>query len=130
MEPYSCEKAVAYLEEGNVVVFVGGTGCPYFTTDTAAALRAAEIGADVLLKATKVDGVYSADPMVVSDAERYDELTYGEAIERDLRVMDHAALSLCRENRIPIIVLALSKEDNIARALRGEPAGTTVKEGV
>jgi len=129
VEPYSCERAVAYLKEGCVVIFVGGTGCPYFSTDTAAALRAAELGAGVLVKATNVDGVFSADPKAALDAVKYDRLTYGEAIERDLRVMDHAALSLCRDNNIPIIVLDLRKEGSIARALMGEPVGTILREG-
>jgi len=128
VEAYSSDRALAYLEEGCVVIFVGGTGCPYFSTDTAAALRAAEVGAGVLVKATKVDGVFSADPMVNPDAVKYDRLTYGEAVGRDLRVMDHAALSLCRENRIPIIVLDLNKEGNIVRALMGEPVGTIIRE--
>ena len=129
IEPYSSERAVAYLEEGCVVIFVGGTGCPYFSTDTAAALRAAELGAGVLVKATNVDGVFSADPKAALDAVRYDRLTYGEAIERDLRVMDHAALSLCRDNNIPIIVLDMKREGSIARALMGEPVGTILREG-
>lgn len=128
VEPYSRDRAVAYLEGGSVVIMVGGTSCPFFSTDTAAALRAAELGADLLLKATKVDGVFSADPMVVPDAVKYDRLTYEEAIKRDLRVMDHAALSLCKENKVPIIVLDVKKEGSIVRALMGEAVGTIVRE--
>lgn len=128
VEPYSRERAVGYLEEGWVVILVGGTGSPFFSTDTAAALRAAELGAGVLLKATKVDGVFSADPALVPNAVKFDRLTYEEAIKRDLRVMDHAALSLCKENRIPIIVLDVRKRGSIVRALKGESVGTIVTE--
>ena len=125
-EPYIRRRAVRHLEKGRVVVFVAGTGNPYFTTDTAAALRAVEIGASVLLKATKVDGVYDADPMTVSTARRYERLEYADLLRDQLRVMDAAAVSLCMENDLPIVVFDLNQPDNIARVARGEPVGTLI----
>ena len=125
-EPYIRRRAVRHLEKGRVVIFAGGTGNPYFSTDTAAALRAIEMHADVLIKATKVDGVYSADPHRVADAELYSELSFQQVVSRELAVMDTAAVSLCRDNRLPIIVLNIEKEGAIASALRGEPVGTLV----
>jgi uridylate kinase len=125
-EPYIRRRAVRHLEKGRVDIFVAGTGNPYFTTDTAAALRAVEIGAAVLLKATKVDGVYDADPMTVSTARRYERLTYADLLRDQLRVMDAAAVSLCMENDLPIVVFDLNQPDNIARVARGEPVGTLI----
>jgi len=128
-ELYDHERADRYLVGGKVVIFAGGTGNPFFSTDTAAALRAAELGADALLKATKVDGVYDADPVKHPEAKRYDELTYLEAIEKRLGVMDLTAISLAREQGLPIVVFALAGPGNIARAARGESIGTCVKGG-
>jgi len=125
-EPYIRRRAVRHLEKGRVTIFVAGTGNPYFTTDTAAALRAVEIGASVLLKATKVDGVYDADPMTVPTAHRYDRLEYADLLRDQLKVMDAAAVSLCMENELPIIVFDLNQPDNIARVARGEPVGTLI----
>jgi uridylate kinase len=125
-EPYIRRRAVRHLEKGRVVIFVAGTGNPYFTTDTAAALRAVEIGAEVLMKATKVDGVYDADPMAVPGATRYDRLEYGDLLRDQLKVMDGAAVSLCMENDLPIIVFDLNGQDNIARVTQGEPVGTLI----
>lgn len=125
-EVFIRRRATRHLEKGRVVIFGGGTGNPYFTTDTTAALRASEIGASVLLKATKVDGIYSADPKTTPDATRYDRLTYTEALTRQLKVMDAAAFSLCMENRIPIIVFDFFADDILRRVLTGEPAGTLV----
>jgi uridylate kinase len=125
-EPYIRRRAVRHLEKGRVVIFVAGTGNPYFTTDTAAALRAVEIGASVLLKATKVDGVYDADPMTVPTARRYEHLEYADLLRDQLRVMDAAAISLCMENDLPIVVFDLNQADNIARVARGEAVGTLI----
>jgi uridylate kinase len=125
-EPYIRRRAVRHLEKGRVVIFVAGTGNPYFTTDTAAALRAVEIGADVLMKATKVDGVYDADPMTVPGAHRYDRLEYADLLRDQLKVLDGAAVSLCMENDLPIIVFDLNGRDNIARVADGEPVGTLI----
>jgi uridylate kinase len=125
-EPYIRRRAVRHLEKGRVVIFVAGTGNPYFTTDTAAALRAVEIGAEVLLKATKVDGVYDADPMAVPGARRYDRLEYTDLLRDQLKVMDGAAVSLCMENDLPIVVFDLNGPDNIARVADGEPVGTLI----
>jgi uridylate kinase len=125
-EPYIRRRAVRHIEKGRVVIFVAGTGNPYFTTDTAAALRAVEIGADVLMKATKVDGVYDADPMTVPGARRYDRLEYTDLLRDQLKVMDGAAVSLCMENDLPIVVFDLNGPDNIARVSQGEPVGTLI----
>lgn len=125
-EPYIRRRAMRHLEKGRVVIFAGGTGNPYFTTDTAAALRAAEIQADVILKATKVDGVYDRDPAVHDDAVRFDSVTYLEVLQRGLKVMDSTAVSLCMDNDIPIVVFNLSEEGNIKRVLLGEEIGTRV----
>jgi uridylate kinase len=125
-EPYIRRRAVRHLEKGRVVIFVAGTGNPYFTTDTAAALRAVEIGASVLMKATKVDGVYDADPMTVSGARRYERLEYADLLRDQLKVMDGAAVSLCMENDLPIVVFDLNGPDNIARVAAGEPVGTLI----
>lgn len=126
-EPYIRRKAVRHLEKGRVVIFVAGTGNPYFTTDTAAALRAMEIKADVILKATKVDGVYSADPLKVKDAKKFDRLKYIDVLKKGLKVMDTTAVSLCMENKLPIMVFNLNKEGNIKRAILGEKIGTVVR---
>ena len=125
-EPFVRRRVVRHLEKGRVVVFAGGTGNPYFTTDTAAALRAAEVGAEVVLKATKVDGVYEADPVRHPEARLFTELRYREVLERDLRVMDATAITMCLENQLPIRVFNISVPGNIARAVRGEPVGTLV----
>ncbi|MFC1646063.1 UMP kinase [Candidatus Omnitrophota bacterium] len=125
-EPYIRRRAIRHLERGRVIIFVAGTGNPYFTTDTAAALRAMEIGADVILKATKVDGIYSADPVKVKNAKRYNKLKYIEVLKRRLKIMDATAISLCMDNHLPIVVFNLKKEGNIERIIRGEKLGTTV----
>lgn len=125
-EPYIRRRAIRHLEKGRVVIFAGGTGNPYFSTDTAAVLRAIEIDADVILKATKVDGVYSSDPIVDPDAEFLPELTYRDVINNELQVMDAAAMSLCRENNLPVIVLNISKSGAILSALQGERIGSLV----
>jgi uridylate kinase len=127
-EPFILRKALRHLEKGRVVIFGGGTGNPFFSTDTASALRASEIGANALLKATKVDGVYSDDPFKNPDAERYDRITYSEALSKSLKVMDAAAFSLCMENNIPIIVFNFFEEETIERIARGETVGTVVTE--
>jgi uridylate kinase len=127
-EPYIRRRAIRHLEKGRVVILGGGTGNPYFSTDTAAALRAMEIDADVLIKATKVDGVYDSDPMKNSDAVRFDRLTYLEAINRRLAVMDSTALSLCMDNHLPIIVLNLWQPDVLGQAVFGEDVGTLVSD--
>lgn len=128
-EPYIRRRAVRHLEKGRVVVFVAGTGNPYFTTDTAAALRAVEIGAQVVLKATKVDGVYDKDPVKYPDAKRFPAITYGQVLVDGLRVLDAAAVSLCMENDLPIVVFDLDAHENILRAVRGEPVGTLISKG-
>jgi len=125
-EPYIRRRALRHLEKGRVVIFAGGTGNPYFSTDTAAVLRAMEMDADVILKATKVDGVYSADPVHVPDAKFLPDLTYREVINKELAVMDAAAVSLCRDNDLPVIVLNIRKPGAILAALRGERIGTLV----
>ena len=127
-ETYIRRRAIRHLEKGRIVIFAGGTGNPFFTTDTAAALRAAEIGADVVMKATQVDGVYSADPAKDPSAVRYTELTFAEALQRDLRFMDQAAISLCRENDLPIVVFDMGVQGNILKAVRGESVGTLVRD--
>ena len=125
-EPYIRRRATRHLEKGRVVIFGGGTGNPFFTTDTAAALRANEIGAEILFKATRVDGVYDADPELVPTATRYEELTYTDVLAKNLRVMDAAAISLCRDNKVPILVFNLTRPGSILKALRGESLGTLV----
>jgi uridylate kinase len=125
-EPYIRRRAIRHLEKGRVVIFAAGTGNPFFTTDTAAVLRASEIGAEVLLKATKVDGVYDKDPVKNPDAVFFRELTYMQAIERRLKVMDTTALSLAMDNKLPIIVFNLTKRGNIKKVLSGEKVGTMV----
>ncbi len=127
-EPYIRRRAVRHLEKGRVAIFVAGTGNPYFTTDTAAALRAVEIGAEVLLKATKVDGVYDADPMEHPTATRYARLAYQDLLRDQLKVLDAAAVSLCMENDLPIVVFDLNEPDNITRVARGEPVGTLISD--
>ncbi len=127
-EPFIRRRAVRHLQKGRVVIFAAGTGNPFFSTDTAAALRASEIGADVLLKATKVDGVYTDDPKKNPRAKRYDRLTYLDALKNRLNVMDASAFSLCMDNRIPIIVFDLFKRGNIKRVICGDTIGTVVSE--
>jgi uridylate kinase len=126
-EPFVRRRAMAHLEKGRVVLLAGGTGNPFFTTDTAAALRAAELGCEVLLKATKVDGVYSADPRKDKRAERYTELSYMQVLEQQLKVMDGTAITLCMENQMPVVVFDFFEEGNIERVVRGEPLGTTIR---
>jgi uridylate kinase len=125
-EPYIRRRAVRHMEKGRVVIFAAGTGNPYFSTDTAAALRAAEVHADVILKATKVDGIYDKDPKKHTDAVRFERLTYLDVLSRGLKVMDATAVSLCMENELPIVVFDLSVPGNVARVVCGEPIGTTV----
>jgi uridylate kinase len=125
-EPYIRRRAIRHLEKGRVILFAAGTGNPYFTTDTAAALRAAEIHADVILKATRVDGVYSQDPERHPGATRFERLSYKEAIERNLRFMDQTAIALCRENALPIVVFDMTVAGNIRKVVSGEKVGTTV----
>jgi uridylate kinase len=125
-EPFIRRRAVRHLEKGRVVIFAAGTGNPYFTTDTAAALRAMEMKADVLLKGSKVDGVYTADPMTTPDARRFEQISYLQALEMGLRVMDATAISLCMDNRLPIVVFNLRVPGNIRRAVLGEPIGSLV----
>ncbi len=125
-EPYIRRRAVRHLEKGRVTIFVAGTGNPYFTTDTAAALRAVEIDAEVLLKATKVDGVYEADPLTNPTAKRYAQLQYSDLLRDQLKVLDATAVSLCMENDLPIVVFDLNKPDNITRVAVGEPVGTLI----
>ena len=125
-EPYIRRRAVRNLEKGRTVIFAGGTGNPYFTTDTAAALRAAEVHADAVLKATKVDGVYNADPEGNADAVRYKRLTHDEAVRENLQFMDQAAIAVCRENDLPIIVFDMTAPGNIRKVVAGEAIGTTV----
>ena len=125
-EPYIRRRAIRHLEKGRVVIFVAGTGNPYFTTDTAAALRAMEIHADVIVKATKVDGVYSADPLKVKNAKKFDQLKYIDVLKKGLKVMDATAVSLCMDNKLPIVVFNLNKEGNIKRVVLGEKIGTVV----
>ncbi|MDD5633724.1 MAG: UMP kinase [Candidatus Omnitrophica bacterium] len=125
-EPYIRRRAVRHLEKGRVVIFVCGTGNPYFTTDTAAALRAIEIGADIVMKATKVDGVYSADPVKCKTAKKYSKLEYMEVLKNKLKVMDATAISLCMDNNLPIIVFNMKRKGNIKRAISGEEIGTII----
>jgi len=126
-EPYIRLRAMRHLEKGRIVVFAGGTGNPFFTTDTTAALRGAEIGADAVLKATKVDGVYDADPMTHPDARLLSDVTYMEAIQRQLGVMDATAITMCMDNHLPIRVFNMNRPGEIARAVRGEDVGTLVR---
>jgi uridylate kinase len=125
-EPFIRRRAIRHLEKGRVVVFAAGTGNPYFTTDTAAALRAMEMRAEVILKGTKVDGIYTADPMLEPNARRYESISYLEVLERGLKVMDATAVSLCMDNKLPIIVFNLRQPANLRRVIMGEPVGTTV----
>jgi len=126
-EPYIRRRAVRHLEKGRIVIFGAGTGNPFFTTDTAAALRASEIGAQILFKATKVDGVYDSDPVTNPEAAKFDTLSYSDALAKRLRVMDAAAISLCRDNAIPILVFNLRRPGSIVEALRGASIGTIVE---
>ena len=126
-EPFIRRRAIRHLEKGRVVVFAAGTGNPYFTTDTAAALRAMEMRAEVILKGTKVDGVYSADPMIDKSAKRYDTISYLQVLERGLQVMDATAISLCMDNKLPIVVFKLREAGNLRRVIMGDPVGTTVR---
>ena len=128
-EPYIRRRAIRHLEKGRVAIFVAGTGNPYFTTDTAAALRAVEINAEVLLKATKVDGVYDRDPLTNPGARRYAQLQYADLLRDQLKVMDAAAVSLCMENDLPIVVFDLNQPDNITKVAAGEPVGTVISSG-
>jgi uridylate kinase len=128
-EPYIRRRAMRHLEKGRVVIFAAGTGNPYFTTDTTAALRALEIGADCIMKATRVDGVYTADPRIDPDAERFDELTYMDVLRLELKVMDSTAITLAMDNNLPIIVFNIETDGNIVRALAGEHVGTIVRGG-
>ena len=125
-EPFIRRRAIRHLEKGRVVIFAAGTGNPYFTTDTAAALRAMEIKADVILKGTKVDGIYTADPMLDPHATKYTSISYLQVLERQLRVMDATAISLCMDNKLPIVVFNLREPGNIRRVVQGDPIGTTV----
>jgi uridylate kinase len=126
-EPYIKRRALRHLEKGRIVIFVAGTGNPYFTTDTAAALRAIEINADVIVKATRVDGVYSADPLKVRGAKKFSRLKYIDVLKKNLKVMDATAVSLCMDNKLPIIVFNLNKRGNIRRVVLGEKIGTIVE---
>ena len=127
-EPYVRRRAIRHLEKGRVVIFAAGTGNPFFTTDTAAALRAAEMNCNAMMKATQVDGVYSADPKKVPDAVRYDYLSYHEVLSRDLQVMDQSAISLSRENRIPIIVFSIHDAGSLAQVLKGQGRATIIED--
>jgi len=128
-EDFIRRRAIRHLEKGRIVIFAAGTGNPFFTTDSAAALRAIEIGADLVLKGTKVDGVYSADPKKDSSALRFDRLTYDQVIERKLAVMDTAAIALCRDNKLPLRIYDMGRAGNLMRIVRGEPVGTIVDSG-
>ena len=125
-EPFILRRATRHLELGRVVIFVAGTGNPFFSTDTTAALRANEIGADAILKATKVDGIYDADPNTTPGAKKFDQLNFSDALQRRLQVMDSTAFSLCMDNKMPIVVFNMSEPSNIKRAVLGEPVGTLV----
>lgn len=127
-EPYIRRRAIRHLEKGRIVIFAAGTGNPYFTTDTAAALRAAEVHADLIMKATKVDGVYDADPQKVPAAQRFGQLSYEEAIQRNLQFMDQTAIQLCRQNGVPIVVFDMTVRGNILKVVSGETIGTLVTE--
>ncbi len=125
-EPYIRRRAIRHLEKGRVVIFAAGTGNPYFTTDTAAALRAMEIDADIVIKATKVDGVYEADPKTNPEAQKFEKLTYIDALNRRVKVIDSTAISLCMDNNLPILVLSLWNDDDLVRAMQGEAVGTII----
>ena len=125
-ESFNRRRALEYLDQGKVVILAGGTGNPFFTTDTCAALRACQLDMDLIIKATKVEGVYSSDPKKVADAELFEKLSYDEVLNKDLQIMDHSAITLCRDNGIAIIVLNIFKEGNIAKAVRGEQVGTLI----
>jgi uridylate kinase len=125
-EPFILRRATRHLEQGRVVIFVAGTGNPFFSTDTTAALRANEIGADAILKATKVDGIYDADPKTHPGAKKFDHITFSDALQRRLQVMDSTAFSLCMDNKMPIVVFDMSQPANIKRAVLGDPVGTLV----
>ncbi len=127
-EPYIRRRALRHLDKGRILIFVGGTGNPYFTTDTTAALRAVEIGADVIIKATKVDGIYTADPEIQADAEKLDIVGYREVLQRGLRVMDATAVSLCMDNHLPIAIFDLRKSGNLKRLVLGDPIGSIVQD--
>jgi len=129
-EPFIRRRALRHLEKGRVVVFAAGTGNPYFTTDTAAALRAMEMRSEVILKGTKVDGIYTADPMVDKTAQKYDSISYLQVLEKGLKVMDATAISLCMDNKLPIIVFKLREKGNVRRVIMGEAVGTRVGHGV
>ena len=128
-EPYTRRKTMDYLKDGKIVIFAGGTGHPYFSTDTAAALRASEVNAEVILVAKTIDGVYSADPKIDPSATKYDEITYVEVLEKNLKVMDQTAISLCRDNNMPLIVFKMNEYGNILKAVTGQKVGTLVTEG-
>jgi uridylate kinase len=125
-EPYIRRRAIRHLEKGRVVIFAAGTGNPYFSTDTAASLRAMEIGADILLKATSVDGIYSADPKLHSNATKFQQISYDDILRLNLRVMDAAAVSMCRDNNMPMMVFSMKTPGNIVRVIQGEPLGSLV----
>jgi uridylate kinase len=125
-EPYIRRRAIRHLEKGRVVIFAAGTGNPYFSTDTAASLRAMEIGADILLKATSVDGIYSADPKLEADATKFAEISYADILRLNLRVMDAAAVSMCRDNNMPMMVFSMKTPGNIVKVIQGEPLGSLV----
>jgi uridylate kinase len=127
-EPYIRRRAVRHMERGRIVIFAAGTGNPYFTTDTAAALRAAEMGCDALFKGTSVDGVYDADPNKVDNATRYETLSFNRVLSDNLKVMDAAAVALCRDNEIPIVVFNIREQGNLAKVLAGDGTATTVKQ--
>ena len=128
VEPFSRRQTLGYLEQGHIVIFVGGTGNPFFSTDTAASLRAAQIGADVILKGTKVDGVYDGDPVTDPSARKFDTITFDEVLNLGLKVMDSTAIAMCRDNNIPVVVFNLTKEGTLLRVVNGEPLGTIVKD--
>ena len=129
-EPFISRRAVRHLEKGRIVIFAGGTGNPYFSTDTAAALRAVQIKADIILKGTKVDGVYEGDPVLNPVFKKFDTISFNAVLERGLAVMDATAIAMCRENKIPIVVFNITAEGNLLRVVNGEPVGTIVKEDV
>jgi len=130
VEQFNLRQAIRYLEEGSIVIFSGGTGNPYFSTDTAAALRAAQINADIILKGTKVDGVFEGDPVKDPSVKKYDSISFSEVLRRGLRIMDATAFAMCRDNSIPIIVFNFTREGTLLRVINGEPIGTIVKEDV